>query len=60
MRISHSAYISSGGEEEHKVDFPRFNAHVLGAGLEIELDIPIWQPNSFKESNAGSHVFLLR
>ncbi|MEK6825276.1 MAG: class I SAM-dependent methyltransferase [Nanoarchaeota archaeon] len=47
-------------EEEHKVDFALFNTHVRGAGLEIELDIPVWQPLEFKESNAGSHVFLLR
>ena len=48
------------GEEEHKVDFPLFAAHVNGAGLEIELDIPIWQPSKLKESNAGSHVLLLK
>lgn len=48
------------GEEEHKVDFSLFAKHVHGAGLEIELDIPIWQPLEFKESNAGSHVFLLK
>ena len=48
------------GEEEHKVDFPLFATHVHGAGLEIELDIPIWQSSKFKESNAGSHVFLLK
>ncbi|MBI2631385.1 class I SAM-dependent methyltransferase [Candidatus Pacearchaeota archaeon] len=48
------------GVEEHKVDFHRFKYHLKKSGLEIELDIPIWQPFSFKNSNAGSHVLLLR
>ncbi len=46
--------------EEHKVDFQRFKQHIKKSGLELELDIPIWQPSSFKQSNAGSHVLLLK
>ncbi len=46
--------------EEHKVDFQRFKQHTKKSGLELELDIPIWQPSSFKQSNAGSHVLLLK
>ncbi len=46
--------------EEHKVDFQRFRKHIKSSNLEIELDIPIWQPTSFRKDNAGSHVFILR
>lgn len=53
-------HLEMAGEEEHKVDFSRFSGHVLGAGFEIELDIPVWQPKKFISDNAGSHVFLLR
>ncbi len=48
------------GEEEHKVDFQRFQEDVIAAGLEIEVDRIIWQPGEFVDDNAGSHVLLLR
>ena len=48
------------GEEEHKVDFKRFKNHVRNAGLEIEKDFVIWQPEEFIADNAGSHTLLLR
>jgi SAM-dependent methyltransferase len=48
------------GVEEYKVDFYRFKQHIKESDLEIELDVPVWQPLRFKENNAGSHVFLLR
>jgi len=48
------------GEEEHKVTFARFKHDVRRAGLEIELDIPVWQPSEFQADNAGSHVLILK
>jgi len=48
------------GEEEHKVDFRKFQEHVRKVSLQIEVDRIIWQPEEFKEDNAGSHVLLLR
>ncbi len=45
------------GIEEHKVDFPRFQRDLKASGLEIEEDIPVWQPG---KSKCGSRVLLLR
>lgn len=52
--------LEKSGIEEHKVDFHRFKQHICKAGLEIELDIPVWQTRSFRKDNSGSHVFLLK
>ncbi len=47
-------------EDEHKVNFKRFKKDIKKSGLEIIIDKPIWQPDSFNQSNAGSHVILLK
>ncbi len=47
-------------DDERKVSYEIFREHVESAGLAIEKDIAVWQPQVFKESNAGTHVFVLR
>jgi hypothetical protein len=48
------------GVEEHKVSKKIFAAHVEQAGLRIEQDVIVWQPKRLRDSNAGSHVILLK
>lgn len=48
------------GKEEHKVSFSEFEQDVSKSGLEIVVDRIIWQPTEFRQSNAGSHVLVLR
>lgn len=46
--------------EEHKVSFRIFNDQIESAGLKIFQDIIVWQPDSMKVENAGSHVLILK
>ena len=48
------------GEKEHKVSFAEFEQDLNKSGLEIVVDRIIWQPKEFRQSNAGSHVLMLR
>lgn len=48
------------GNVEHKVHFGNFLTDVKKAGLEIETDVIVWQPKSFKLDDAGSHVLVLK
>ncbi len=59
LAIEEVYQLELSGKEEHKVDFKRFQNHILQSGLEIEVDKIIWQPLLFRKSNAGSHVLLL-
>ncbi|MFC1648760.1 class I SAM-dependent methyltransferase [Nanoarchaeota archaeon] len=51
--------LEESGVEEHKVPFGVFQSQAEEVGLIIEQDVVIWQPDEFKEDNAGSHVLLL-
>ena len=58
--IDEVRYLELANTIEHKVDFDRFKRHLRHSRLEIEVDIPVWQPKQFSKDNAGSHVLLLR
>ncbi len=46
--------------EEHKVSFRIFNDQIKKVGLAIFQDVIVWQPDSMKTENAGSHVLVLK
>lgn len=48
------------GNVEHKVHFGRFRKDAKKAGLEIETDIVVWQPEKFRQDESGSHVLVLK
>lgn len=48
------------GVEEHKVTRAFFDKQVKNAGLTIDLGIVVWQPETLRQSNAGSHVLILK
>jgi ubiquinone/menaquinone biosynthesis C-methylase UbiE len=48
------------GVEEHKVSRKIFEEQLGTAGLVIDVDIVVWQPDKLKQSNAGSHVFVIK
>lgn len=45
---------------EHKVPYSFFLKQIKRAGLKAFADIAVWQPESLKKDNAGSHVIALR
>ncbi len=46
--------------EEHKTSFKIFEKYLESAGLEIFQDVVVWQPDSLKPDNAGSHVMVVK
>jgi len=51
--------LERAGVEEYKVSYSFFENQLAKSGLSIESDVIVWQPDSFKSSNAGSHVLVL-
>jgi hypothetical protein len=53
-------YVEKNWVEEHKVSFRIFAKQSASAGFQIFQDVIVWQPSSFKNDNAGSHVLVLK
>ncbi len=52
--------LEKNGVEEHKVSFEIFINQIDTAGFLLFQDIIVWQPDSLKKDNAGSHVIILK
>ncbi|MFA7252353.1 MAG: class I SAM-dependent methyltransferase [Candidatus Paceibacterota bacterium] len=48
------------GVEEHKVSYRLFTLMLEKVGLLIDQDVIVWQPDSLRTENAGSHVLVLK
>lgn len=48
------------GDGEYKVSLDIFQDHVQSAGLKIETDTIVWQPDNLRGDGSGSHVVTLR
>jgi 2-polyprenyl-3-methyl-5-hydroxy-6-metoxy-1,4-benzoquinol methylase len=48
------------GHEEHKTHYAAFCKHLNAAGLTVDTEVPVWQPETLRPENAGSLVLLLR